>query len=231
MKVPEWPSSGTFINHFYLLLIMKKHISPFHYITHSSPRYSHIEQAQMACESGAKWIQYRCFTKTDQELIADLELISSICDDWGATLIVTDHLHLRDEADIQGFHIEDMSADLSSIRELLGDSYILGGSANNLTTLSRLQQEGADYAGFGPFKKSATKPNNYPFISLDNYRLAVQQIQEAPEGLPLIAVGGVDFEDLRPLSESGIKGVALSAALLNAPDFRQAFRDYYHAWI
>ncbi|RZL05480.1 MAG: thiamine phosphate synthase, partial [Pedobacter sp.] len=85
---------------------MKKFIEKLHFITHDIQQLSHIEQAQIACESGAKWIQYRCLTKSDDELLTDINVIAEICDDWGATLIVTDHVHLKGKADIQGFHIE-----------------------------------------------------------------------------------------------------------------------------
>src|SRR3982751_3343053 len=88
-------------------LQMKKYIEKLHFITHDLEQYPHVEQVQVACEAGAKWIQYRCLTKSDEDLLKDIVPISSICDDWGTTLIVTNHIHLREQADIQGFHIED----------------------------------------------------------------------------------------------------------------------------
>ena len=74
---------------------MKKYIEKLHFITHDIEHLSHIEQVQGACEAGAKWIQYRCLTKDDAELLTDIHQIAEICDDWGATLIVTDHIHLK----------------------------------------------------------------------------------------------------------------------------------------
>src|SRR5690242_16094648 len=138
---------------------MKKFIEKLHFITHDIDQLSHVQQAQVACESGAKWIQYRCLTKNDDELLQDIHTIAEICDDWGATLIVTDHVHLNGRADIQGFHIEDMNADFIQLRELLGEAITIGGSANTTEGLVRLAQEGADYAGFGPFSHTTTKPN------------------------------------------------------------------------
>src|SRR6476661_5869073 len=108
---------------------MKKYVSRFHYLTQDLPDRSHVEQVRLACSAGANWIQYRCFTKTEAELRQDLQQIASICDDWGITLIVTDHIHLLD-LDIQGVHIEDMDADFEKIRQEIGDDKTLGASAN-----------------------------------------------------------------------------------------------------
>src|SRR5690242_8820194 len=108
---------------------MRKYIEKLHYITHDLPDLNHADQARTACEAGAKWIQYRCLSKTDEDLLDDITQIAAICDDWGTTLIVTDHLHLLGKADIQGFHIEAMDADFKAIRRLTGDDFTLGGSA------------------------------------------------------------------------------------------------------
>lgn len=163
---------------------MKKYIEKLHFITHDIPQHSHIEQAQLACEAGAKWIQYRCLSKADDELIADLLVIGEICDDWGATLIVTDHIHLKGKADIQGFHIEDMAADFIALRQQVGEEYTLGGSANTIENLVRLAKEGADYAGFGPFKTSETKPNSFPLLSTETYLETMNELKTQQIDLP-----------------------------------------------
>src|SRR5215217_8523623 len=148
---------------------MKKYIEKLQFITHDIQKLSHIEQAQIACSAGAKWIQYRCLTKNDEELLQDINAIAEICDDWGATLIVTDHVHLNGKADIQGFHMEDMDADFINLRKQLGEAVTIGGSANTIEGLLRLAGEGADYAGFGPFTNTSTKPNYFQHIGVEGY--------------------------------------------------------------
>jgi thiamine-phosphate pyrophosphorylase len=71
---------------------MKKYISKFHYITQDLRTRSHLKQATIACEAGANWIQYRCLTKPDEELVDEINEIASLCDDWGTTLILTNHI-------------------------------------------------------------------------------------------------------------------------------------------
>lgn len=204
-----------------------KYIEKFHYITHDIPHLSHVEQAQLACEAGAKWIQYRCLSKTNEALLADINAIGEICDDWGTTLIVTDHIHLNGKADIQGFHIEAMDADFAAIRNKVGNDVTLGGSANTVANLIRLAGEGVDYAGFGPFATTETKPNNLPLLSLEDYHNAIDELKSANIQLPVLAVGGVKIYDVETLMQTGIYGIAVSGAVNLASDFIEAYQDFY----
>jgi len=207
---------------------MKKFIEKLHFITHDIEHLTHIEQAQTACEAGAKWIQYRCLSKNDDELLKDIHVIADLCDDWGATLIVTDHIHLNGKADIQGFHIEDMAADFTHIRNLVGEAITLGGSANTIENLLRIAQEGADYAGFGPFAETTTKPNSYPHIDLPHYQKAVTTLQDQQIDLPILAVGGVKLTDVDDLLQTGIFGIAVSSAINLAEDRSDAYQQFYN---
>ncbi|TDG37577.1 thiamine phosphate synthase [Pedobacter changchengzhani] len=206
---------------------MKKYIEKLQFITHDIPQHTHVEQAQIACEAGAKWIQYRCLTKCDEELLTDINEIASICDDWGATLIVTDHVHLKGKADIQGFHIEDMDADFIALRKQLGDEFTLGGSSNTVENLIRLANEGADYAGFGPFTITTTKPNNAPLIGINGYANAVKEIELLNIKMPFLAVGGVTLNDVDALLETGVYGIAVSSAINQATNMEDAYADFY----
>lgn len=210
---------------------MKKYIEKLHFITHDIPQHTHITQAQIACEAGAKWIQYRCLSKADDELLADINLIANICDDWGATLIVTNHVHLKGKADIQGFHIEDMNADFIALRKQLGDEYTLGGSSNTIENLIRLAKEGADYAGFGPFKVTTTKPNNSPLLGIKGYANAMEILKQQSIDLPILAVGGVTLQDIDTLLATGIYGIAASSAINQAEDMYQAYKDFYNSLV
>lgn len=206
---------------------MKKFIEKLQFISHDLNTLSHVEQAEIACAAGAKWFQYRCLTKTDEDLLSDILLIAEICDDWGATLIVTDHVHLNGKADIQGFHIEDMDADFRSLRETLGEAITIGGSSNTLAGLIRLANEGVDYAGFGPFAVTTTKPNNAPLLGLEGYRTAMQALRDQEIDLPVLAVGGVSLEDVDQLMETGVFGIAASAAINQSADMGLAYRQFY----
>ncbi|PWS28021.1 thiamine phosphate synthase [Pedobacter yonginense] len=206
-----------------------KYIEKLQYITHDIPNFGHLEQAQLACAAGAKWIQYRCLSKADDALLADIQAIAEVCDDWGTTLVVTNHIHLNGKADIQGFHIEDMDADFSLLRKQVGDDITLGGSANDIENVIRLASEGADYIGYGPFATTSTKPNNYPILGLEGYKNATKQLKALNVYIPILAVGGIKIYDVEALMQTGIYGIAISGAINLADDFNEAYSDFYNA--
>jgi thiamine-phosphate pyrophosphorylase len=203
---------------------MKKYISKFHYLTQDLPNRTHIEQAQIACEAGANWLQYRCLTKNDDELINEINQIAGICDDWGATLILTNHYHLLDKVDAQGVHIEDFEADFVAIRNHIGEDKTLGASATNVQRLLTTQATlVVDYCGYGPFAHTNTKPNDKPLLGFEGYR----QLQWHEINIPVIAVGGIQLADVEALLETGIYGIAVSAAVNLAADPSQTFKQIY----
>jgi thiamine-phosphate pyrophosphorylase len=203
---------------------MKKYISKFHYLTQDLPRRSHSEQAQTACQAGANWIQYRCLTKPDDELIDEINEIAAICDEWGATLIVTNHYELLDRVDAQGVHIEDFDADLIAIRKYIGDDKTLGASATHIEQLLKVQNTGVvDYCGYGPFAHTDTKPNDKPLLGFEGYRI----LQKHPVEIPVIAVGGIQLSDVEPLLATGIYGIAVSGAINLAPHPGMVLKEFY----
>jgi thiamine-phosphate pyrophosphorylase len=204
---------------------MKKYISKFHYLTQDIPHRSHLEQAIIACEAGVNWIQYRCLGKIDEELIAEINDIAAVCDEWGATLILTNHYHLLERVDAQGVHIEDFDADWAAIREIIGEDKTIGASATNSAALLKVQASGAvDYCGYGPFAYTRTKPNNKPLLGFEGYR----GLSKHPEiDIPVIAVGGIQLADVEPLLNTRIHGIAVSAAVNLAPDPGEVLKEFY----
>lgn len=207
---------------------MQKYISRLHYLTQDLPHRSHLEQVTTACESGANWIQYRCFSKTEAQLLDEINRIAEVCDDWGTTLIVTDHAQLLAKADIQGVHIEDMSADFTAIRTMIGADKTLGASANTLDDIRRIAASGVvDYIGCGPFSITLTKPNDYPVLGVVGYRAIMAGAESLSLTIPVLAVGGVTSADIEELMGTGIYGVAVSAAVNKAENAAAAFKDIY----
>jgi thiamine-phosphate pyrophosphorylase len=211
---------------------MIKYVAPFHYLTQDLPERTHVQQAEIACKAGANWIQYRCLSKSDEELIHEINHIAVICDDWGATLIITDHFHLLDLVDVQGVHIEDMTVDLEAIRLQIGDDKTLGASANSFADIENIVSSGAaDYIGCGPFSTTLTKPNDYPLLGLNGYRNIMHELAGKQITIPLLAVGGVKPTDVKSLLETGIYGVAVSAAVNKVDDPVAAIKEFRSCFI
>ena len=57
-----------------------------------------------------------------------------------------------------------------------------------------------------------------PILGLEGYRKIIAQCKEAGIDIPIFAIGGITLEDVGPLMETGITGIAVSGAIINAPD-------------
>lgn len=157
-------------------------------------------------------------------MIPEIHHVASICDDWGATLVLTNHYHLLDKVDAQGVHIEDMDADLAAIRDVITDEKTLGASATNMERILALQKQGlADYVGYGPFAHTDTKPNDYPLLGYQGYR----ELEKQPINIPIIAVGGIQLKDVEHLMKTGIAGIAVSGSVNNAIDPQAMLKAFY----
>lgn len=161
-------------------------------------------------------------------MIAELHPVASICDDWGATLILTNHYHLLDKVDAQGVHMEDMGADFNAIREIISDEKTLGASANSIEDIQHINDSGAvDYIGCGPFSHTTTKPNDYPVLGVSGYELIMQKMKEKEIEIPLLAVGGITVDQIENLLKTGVFGIAVSAAVNLAEDPGEALKEFY----
>ena len=77
-------------------------------------------------------------------------------------------------------------------------------------------RQGADYIGLGPFRFTQTKRNLSPVLGLEGYRTIMECCRNAGIALPVVAIGGITAADVENILATGVTGIALSGALLQA---------------
>ena len=75
---------------------------------------------------------------------------------------------------------------------------------------------GADYLGIGPFRFTTTKKNFSPVLGLEGYSSILSQMKEANIEIPVVAIGGITYEDIPAILHTGVNGIALSGTILGA---------------
>ena len=55
-------------------------------------------------------------------------------------------------------------------------------------------------------------------LGLDGYFTIVNRMREAGILLPVVAIGGIRYDDITALMGTGVRGIAVSGAVLNAAD-------------
>lgn len=188
------------------------------FITHQTERYSYLDSAKMALAGGCKWIQLRMKEASLEEIESVVGELKPLCEQQEAFLILDDHVELTKKLQVDGVHLGKNDMPLNEARRILGEDYIIGGTANTFEDVEMHYRAGADYVGVGPFRFTTTKKNLSPVLGLEGYRNILSRMQEARIVLPVVAIGGITYEDIPSLKETGIDGVAMSGSILNAED-------------
>ena len=178
------------------------------FITHQTENYSYLESARMALEGGCKWIQLRMKEASPAPL----------CKAKEAILILDDHVELAKKLEVDGVHLGKKDMPIGEARQMLGEAFIIGGTANTFEDVKLHHAAGADYLGIGPFRFTTTKKNLSPVLGLEGYTSILAQMNEADIRIPVVAIGGIVAEDIPAIMETGVNGIALSGAILQAPD-------------
>lgn len=188
------------------------------FITNESDKYSIAEEVQMAIEGGCRWIQLRMKDATDEEVRETaLELIP-MCKETDTFLIIDDRVNVVADLKVSGVHLGKEDMDPLEAREILGPHAIIGITANTADDILKYKGKDIDYAGVGPFRFTTTKKRLAPELGLEGYRRFAKAVREAGMELPLVAIGGITIDDIDPLLETGVNGIAMSGAIINAPD-------------
>lgn len=188
------------------------------YISHFTPQISYAEGIRMALEGGCRWIQLRMKDAPAEEIIACAEEVIPLCRRHGAKFLLDDHVELVRQLGADGVHLGKNDMPVDEARKILGPDIIIGGTANTIEDIIRLNKQGADYIGCGPFRFTTTKKNLSPILGLDGYKSIVLKMKELGIDLPIVAIGGITVEDIPAVMGTGVSGIALSGAILGAPN-------------
>ena len=188
------------------------------YISHFTQQISYAEGIRMALEGGCHWIQLRMKDAPAEEIIACAEEVLPLCRRHGAKFLLDDHVELVRQLGADGVHLGKNDMPVDEARKILGPDIIIGGTANTIEDIIRLHKQGADYIGCGPFRFTTTKKNLSPILGLDGYKSIVLKMKELGIDLPIVAIGGITVEDIPAVMGTGMSGIALSGAILGAPD-------------
>ena len=188
------------------------------FITHYTGRYTYFDSARMALAGGCQWIQLRMKEATEEEVEKEVIRVQDLCRQYGATFIIDDHVALAKKLHADGVHLGKKDMPIAEARKLLGKDFIIGGTANTFEDVQMHYAAGADYIGCGPFRFTTTKKNLSPVLGLEGYRNIVSRMKEAGINLPIVAIGGIAFEDIPAIMQTGVSGIALSGSILRADD-------------
>jgi thiamine-phosphate diphosphorylase len=178
------------------------------------PNLSIVESA---VKGGVSCVQLREKNCSTFEFIEQALLLKKFLSDQNIMLIINDNLEVAQAVDADGIHLGQKDTPLSMAKKIIGDSMIIGISAEYLNDAVRAEKEGADYIGVGPIYSTATKTDTGSPIGLDGLIKIRKTVK-----IPIVAIGGVNHTNAGAVIKSGADGIAVVSAIVSAKNPEKA---------
>ncbi len=157
---------------------------------------------------GVSIVQLRMKHATHKELLTWGESIKEILDRYHIPLIINDNVLAAKQINAAGAHIGQDDMPYHEARALLGPDAIIGLSVGCTQEASKALHLDADYLGIGPVFATATKLDAPLPIGFE----VVSQVRQMT-GKPLVAIGGLNANNISQVMSLGVDGIALASAL------------------
>jgi thiamine-phosphate pyrophosphorylase len=118
-------------------------------------------------------------------------------------VLVNDRLDVALAAGAKGVHLGAHSMPVQVVRRIAPRPFVLGVSCHSLSEAMAAESGGADYLVLGPVFETPSKLRYGPPLGLETLREIAAQI-----AIPVLALGGITVERVRPCLEAGASGIA-----------------------
>ena len=170
-------------------------------------------------KGGADVIQLRVANKSDKEFLSIATKIKKLTCKSKIPLIINNRLDIALAIDAEGIHLGQDDLPIESARKIAPQK-LIGKSTHSLKEALKVTKEPADYISIGPIFHSPTKPNLSP-IGLN----LIPQIKKKVK-IPLVAIGGINLNNIKQVLKAGVEGVAICSAITKAKNPKVATRKF-----
>ena len=171
---------------------------------------------EKALAGGVTCVQLREKHLSFDEFLRTAKEIKTLCQNYHVPFIVDDNLDIALACDADGLHIGQNDMPAAQARELLGPDKILGVSAQTIEQAVTACRDGADYLGVGAVFPTGTKTDAVE-VPLDMLKTITATVD-----IPVVAIGGINADNIAQLSGTGIAGAAVVSAIFAQKDIKKA---------
>jgi thiamine-phosphate diphosphorylase len=172
-----------------------------------------------AVAGGATMIQVRWKDGSPADV---LELTRALVAALPVPVLVNDRVDIALAAGAAGAHLGWDDVPVEALRPHVPSGFLLGVSVGSPEEAARAVATSADYWSVGPCFVTPTKLDAGPPLGPEGFD---ELARRAPEGAPVIGIGGITAANARGIVEAGAAGVAVVGAVVGAPDAQRAARD------
>ncbi len=178
-----------------------------------------LEIASQAIRGGATVIQLRDKLRSKGELLPLAQQLRNLCAEHNVLFIINDHLDLVLATKADGLHLGQNDLPVKVARRLLPLDAILGCSTTTVDQAVTTESEGADYIAVGAMYPTPSK-ETAKVVGLERLRQVRQEVT-----LPLVAIGGINRDNVTGVMAAGADSVAIISAVLGADAPEEAARQ------
>ena len=145
--------------------------------------------------------------------------VKTITDAYEVPLLINDRIDIALAVGADGVHLGQSDLPLDAARNLLGADKIVGATANTVELAQKAWREGADYLGVGDVFGTTTKA--------DTRHITLEELKEIKESvpIPIVAIGGVNEDNIALLRETDVDGAAVISAIVGQKDITAAAEE------
>lgn len=174
------------------------------------------DDVEKAIRGGATFIQIREKDLDNAAFLAQAKAVKAVTDRYGVPYVVDDNVEVAKAIDADGVHVGQSDMETGAVREKLGPDKIIGVSVQTVEQALLAEKRGADYLGVGAVFPTSTKEDASE-VSFEMLREICDKVS-----IPVVAIGGINRENVTQLAGSGIDGIAVVSAVFAAEDIEKA---------
>ena len=178
-----------------------------------------IQQVEEALKGGATCVQLREKELEDALFLQEAKEICALCRRYSVPFIVNDNVEVARACGADGVHVGQKDMAAGEARRRIGTDMLLGVSVHTVEEARQAVQDGADYLGLGAVFPTNTKPD------AERMPGEILGVICAAVDVAVVAIGGINRDNLLKLSGSGLDGVALVSAIFSAEDIEGTCRE------
>lgn len=193
----------------------------FYFVTDSELSKNKIfSDVESALKAGCKIVQYREKNKSTKDMIYEGKQLKQLCN-GKAIFLINDRVDISLAVEADGVHIGQEDIPYQTARMLLGKDKIIGLTAHNLEEAIEAEKLGVNYIGLAPIFKTGTKEDVREPIGTRMIEIVRKKVS-----LPIIAVGGINKNNVKEVIESGADSVVSIYAVLNSNNIYHELTEF-----
>lgn len=178
-----------------------------------------LEQVEDALKGGVTCVQLREKVLEKEKFLEEALEMKKLCTKYQIPFIINDNVEIALKCKADGIHVGQSDMEAGNVRKLAGEHMIIGVSVRTVEEAVAAEKAGADYLGVGAMFPTSTK--------LDAADVSYETLNEICNTvtIPVVAIGGINKNNIQELAGSGVDGIALVSAIFAAENIEETCRE------